>query len=418
MLEFIRRQLGQKDRRLLLENVFSLSLLQLADYVLPLVSLPFLVRVLGPDRYGLVVFVQAFTIYFRLLINFGFDLSATREIAMAGEDVREASKIFFSVIFIKAALFLFSLFLFTSIVFSFERFHAESPLFFLTFSVLIGVVIFPEWFFLGKQQMRYVTILNVGAKAFFTVMIFVFIRSGEDYLLVPLFNSLGYVTAGIMGMYLAVRKNRLSFIMVSGRELLGRIRYSSQFFASRISTSLFTSTNTFIIGLFLGSTAVAYYAAAEKIYNALVMMARPIADSLYPHMAKSRNIALFRKVFITVCLGNCAGWILVLGLSNFIIALLFGEQYGPSATILRILAVAGIFNIPSILLGFPFLGALGHERIANYSVIAASLVHFALLIASIPILNIYLVAGLVICTQVLLLCLRIYGLMKVRPQLQ
>lgn len=83
----------KSDYKVLLENFFSLSALQIVGYILPLITIPYLVRVLGVDKYGLVSFATAFLVYFQILTDYGFNLSATKEISVHRDDQTKLSEI-------------------------------------------------------------------------------------------------------------------------------------------------------------------------------------------------------------------------------------------------------------------------------------------------------------------------------------
>ena len=160
----IKNLIAGKEKRTLIENFFSLYFLQLASYVLPLITLPYLVRVLGPEKFGLIAFAQAFIQYFMLLTDFGFNLSATREISIHREDKNKISRIFVSVFIVKLLLLLIAAIIIAIIVNSFDKFSSDKIVFYLTSLSIIGWVMFPQWFFQGIENMKFVTLFNISAK--------------------------------------------------------------------------------------------------------------------------------------------------------------------------------------------------------------------------------------------------------------
>ena len=401
------------DKKRLLSNFFSLSVLQGANYLLPLITLPYLVRVLGPEKFGLVAFAQAFIQYFVILTDYGFNLSATREISIHRENKQKVSEIFCSVMLIKFALMILSLIILLLIVFSFGKFKSDRQIYFLTFGMVIGQALFPIWLFLGMERMKYIAFLNILAKTIFTVAIFIFIKNSSDYIYVPLINSCGFILAGIFGQCLAFRNFRIRPHLPTINCLCSHLKDSTQFFLSRASVSIYTSSNAFFLGLFTNNAMVGYYSAAEKLYIAFQGIYQPLTNTIYPYMAKYRNIPLYKKIFKSGLLLNSISCILLFVFSRQLVTLLFGSDFQESVIVLRIFSGALFVVVPSILLGYPFLAALGFARYANGSVIAGSLFHLAALaIASQLYINAWLVAALVILTESVVLILRIYGVKK------
>jgi len=282
---------GQKfqseDRKRLLENFLSLSVLQGANYILPLITLPYLVRVLGPEKFGLIAFAQSFIQYFNIFTDYGFNLSATREISIYRDNKEKISEIFSSVMIIKFGLLVLSFIIMSIIVFSFKKFKNDWLIYYLTFGMVLGQILFPVWFFQGMERMKYITILNIVAKGIFTICIFIFIRKMADYLYVPLINSTGLLVAGGLSLRIVSKDFGIKFILPSFKAIKHQLKEGWHIFISTVAISLYTNTRIFAVGLFTNNTITGYYAIAEKLMN--VIQTFPLSSllqTLYPRLSK------------------------------------------------------------------------------------------------------------------------------------
>jgi len=413
LFNFIKKE----NYRRLVENFFSLYLLQGANYLLPLITLPYLTRVLGTDKFGLVMFVQAFTTYFVILSDYGFNLSAAREVSVNRDNPEKISEIISSVLITKTTLLIIGFGLLNLIIFSFARFQSDWLLYYLAYGLVFGQAIFPVWFFQGMERMKYITILNVIAKSIFTASIFIVVNKQADYYLVPFLNSMGYIVAGTISLFIIYRQFNAKFMMPSFKTIYGYFRDSTQFFLSRASVSIYSNSNTFAIGLFLGNSAAGIYSAAEKLFTAMSLAFQPLVEALYPYMSRQRDIKLYKKIFIAVVFINLAFCSVVFMLSDNIIGIIYPGEFKVAADLLEIFSFICFITVPSVLLGYPFLAALGYPKYANYSVIYASLVHLALLVVIIPIMTVYHVAALLIITQLVVLGIRVFGVVKNKKEI-
>jgi PST family polysaccharide transporter len=406
--------LKQKDKKRLLENFASLSVLQVANYILPLITIPYLVRILGVEKYGLIAFAQAFIQYFIILTDFGFNLSATRDIAVDREDSSKVSEIFSSVMLIKTVLIILSTLILIFTVTFISKFKLDWQIYVLSFGMVIGNALFPIWFFQGMEEMKYTTILNVIAKTIFTVSIFILVRHNSQYLLVPLLNSLGFIVAGIIAQYIIFRKFRVKFFIPKFEIVINKLKDSAQFFLSRVSVSIYTTSNAFILGLTTSNEIVGYYTAAEKIYSASRCLYQPIQDALYPYIAKEKKLSLFKKIFYLVNAFNLIFIIFVYVFSGKITHLLYGSGFEATAEVLRIFSIVLLFVVPSSLVGYPYLGALGYFKCVNLSVVYGSVIHLAglLLMIFLSQINIYSVVLMVLVTEICVLAIRVQGIRK------
>ena len=278
--------LNSPDKKRLFSNFVSLSVLQGANYILPLITFPYLVRVLGPSKYGLIAFAQAFIQYFNILTDYGFNLSATREISINREDKGKVSEIFSSVMIIKFALLILSFIIVTIIVFSFGKFKKDWLLYYLTFGMVIGQVLFPVWFFQGMERMKYITFLNITAKLIFTVCIFIFVHSVSDYIYVPLIRSLGFITAGVMALWIVFKEFKLRLSIPNLNVINYRLKEGWYIFLSEISGNLYGQGTIVILGIVSTNKIVGYYSVGEKLVKSIAGLSQPLAQAIYPFISK------------------------------------------------------------------------------------------------------------------------------------
>lgn len=363
-----RRFIGSEEKKRLVSNIFFLGGLQGANYILPLLTIPYLVRVLGPDYFGLLAFATATVAYFIIITDYGFNLSATRQVSIFREDLVKVNQIYSAVLIIKLGLMVFSLMLMSLMVFSFEKFSQNWEVYFITFGMVLGQAIFPVWLFQGMERMKYITYLNIVSKVFFTVCIFIFVHDESDYWVVPLLNSLGFIVVGIWSLILVRYRFHVRFSMQPVRVLKEQLYEGMHVFFSSIAISLYTISIIFILGLFSNNVIVGYFSVAEKIIQAVKGINAPIAQAIYPlmskktHFNKQAGLAFIRRV--TALVGSVM-FILSLMLFVFaesIVILVLGDQYQESILLLRIMAFLPFIIALSNIFGIQTMLNLGYKQ--------------------------------------------------------
>jgi PST family polysaccharide transporter len=402
------RLFNTEDKKRLISNFISLSSLQLVNYVLPLITFPYLVRVLGVEKFGLIAFATATIGYFQILTDYGFNLSATREISINRENKEKVQEIFSSVMIIKFGLLILSFLLLSILVFSFDKFREDWKVYFLSFGMVVGQVLFPVWFFQGMEKMKYITFLNILAKSLFTIAIFIFVNQQSDYWKVPLLSSIGFILAGVLSLWIIYQDWNIRFKFVGFENILRELKEGWYIFISMIAINLYTTSNTFILGLFTNNTIVGYYSAAERIVKAIQGLWSPVSQVLYPYFAnifstsqekakmrlkKVLNFVFFITLFLSII--GCL-------LAPYLTEMLLGKQFGNSVILVQIL----IFTIFAIgvnnILGIQGLVAFGYGRYFRNIVSVFGLLHIFYLIILIKALGCIGVAIAVVITEILI----------------
>lgn len=369
MFSIIDRILKKEEYKKVFENIFSLTGLQFASYVLPLITLPYLTLILGPERFGLTQYAISLITYFMIFTDYGFNLSATRELALIRDDKSKVSMIYSSVMTIKLLLTVISFVVLLLIVTLIPKFNNDANVYLLTFGMVIGYVLFPTWLFQGLEYMKYTSIINIIGKVLFTVLIFVFIHQSSDYLLVPIINSLGNIVVGILGVYVSLTKFDIKIVKPTISSIKYHLKEGWHVFISTIAINMYTTTNTFLLGLLTNNTLVGYYSIAEKIIVAVNGLLNPISQALYPFISRKVNTAdkedsvqFIRKLTKIMAV---IGLILSVGLFIFgeiIILFLFGPTYSHSIIILRILSIIPFAVAVSTILGIQTMLTFNYKK--------------------------------------------------------
>lgn len=233
-------------------------------------------------------------------------------------------------------------------------------------------------------------------------------------MLVPVCYSFGFVLAGLVSLYIVYAKMNMRWYWPTLKGIKEALRESSMYFLSRASTSLFTTSNSFLIGLVCGNTAVGYYSAAEKLYQAYNQLLTPFTGVLFPHIAKSRDVGFFKKIFYRISFANIFCVAAALALSSFVLQIVYGTA-DPNIESVYLVLVSGCFvTIPSMLMGYPFLAAMGHPLYTNWTIVITSIVHitglFILYLCSA--LDTTTVAMMVVFSESLLICFRAAGIRR------
>ncbi len=405
---------SKSDKRVLIENTISIAITQILTYVMPLISLPYLSRVLGVEKFGLVFWAQACIQYFMLITEYGFNWSASREISIAKNDQNKISEIFNSVMGVKFILICICFIILSILIFFVPKFHKEWILFYLTFFMVIGNAIYPVWYFQGIEHMKYITFLKIVSQSIFLILIFVFIKNPENYLYVALLNSLGFMIAGVISIISAQKRFGLKLYLPTWIAVKKEFKNSFEYFTANIANTIYTNTNSFILGIVASPLLVGYYVAAEKIFWAIHMLTSPIATAIYPQISKSKNIKLYKKIFYPTIFAMFLISVFVYILSKQIILIFYGNEMLEAYKILRIFCITVLFSSISGLIGYPLLGAMGYSKVVNRSLPVAALVHIIMLstLYFFNILDVLSIAYLTILPYTIMLVIRILGIIK------
>jgi PST family polysaccharide transporter len=378
----------------LIRNYFSLTLLNALSFIMPLITLPYLVRVIGPEKYGSISFAIVIIQYIILISNYGFSLSATRLISQKRKELEEISEIFTGVIFIRIIIALILTIILISCVFLVPKLYDERFLYFFALGIILGDIFIPTWFFQGLEKMQFITIVNFTSKIVFTILIFFFVNNIDDYPKVMILNSLGYLVAGIVSIFIVIKFFKVKLKFPSKKKIIFLIKDGWYIFLSTININLYRNANIFILGIMTNDTIVGYYSSAEKIVKAVQSIFTPISDTLFPYLShkfsnqalseSKQNLLKISKYYfiILICLS-----VFLFVFSRFIVLNYLGINFIESVKDLKILSWIILFGCFNYLLGIIGLINIGEQHKFALFVFIAGIVNIAISIIFIPLLK-------------------------------
>ena len=360
------------------KNYIYLLMIQGANFILPLITIPYLVRTLGINKFGIVMVAQSFAILLTIITEFGLDMSATRQVALIKNDKRKVSQYFFDVFFLKMFLVIIAFIILAFCIFYVDKFSREYLVYFFSFGMVFGQALFPAFFFRGIEEMRIVTIINVLAKVIFTISVFIIIKTPGDYHYVPILNGLGFILSGCLGFILSLKY--VSFMKPIFNEAISIAKESFSLFLSNLAVSFYTKINTLIVGIFISDSVAGVYSSMEKLVVATKSIYIPLYQALFPNIVvkdKITIVSIINKMkYYMGALGAIISFLIflfavdilnliyndemitsyyvifqILGLIGFLSSLnmLFVSLFFPAVKAfnqrLKILSMGGIFNI-------------------------------------------------------------------------
>lgn len=378
-------------RKQLIENFFSLSILNALNALLPLVTLPYILHVVGKANYGLYSYVYVVLQYVIIFSTYGFNFSATKQISQYRDDKETVSRIYNAVIACKgiiAVVLSVLLLLFSRLIFKNDL---GLTMFFYGLGMVVGDIFTPVWLFQGMEKMKYMTIVNASSKILFTVLIFLVVRVRDDFDLLILLNSCGYLLAGLLSLVLVYTQFHLRLSRTTLKDILFQLKEGSAVFGSTFGINLYRNANVIILKQFVSDDIVGVYSAAEKVIKGFQSLISPAAQALFPHLSHrfkgqtvKNNIRLLRKIslpFTAVVL------IVTIGLyifAPFVSDILCGKEFVSCVPLIRIMTLVVLFGEINYLLGIVGLINMDAQYYFFRSVLFTGLfsVAFMLLVAS------------------------------------
>lgn len=415
----IKHRMNYNMKKNVLKNIISLYGLTIAKLVFPLITLPYLTRVLSLDAYGLVSYVKSIISYIQIIIDFAFVVSGTKDIILAKGDLekinKEVSIIMFSKILLSIVAFLVLIILTCTVpILSVNKIYVL-----LSFIPPFLSIFLFDYVFRGIEKMEVLTKRFFIMKSISTLLTFFVVKSDANILFIPILDIISSAVAVIMAMF-ELKKyhiNPFSYkpFLIEG---INKIKNSSIYFLSNVANIIFSSINTILIGIFLSTSDIAFWSLCIQIVNSIQNMYNPIIDGLYPEMIKTKDLSLIKRTFLIIMPIVLFGCVLTFFISKPALVVLGGEKYGKAYLCLRALIPVMFFGFPSMLFGWTTLGSIEKQKSVTITLIVSAIfqlicIGILLLMNSYNLFNISILRSL---TEIVLSFSRSYCVYKYRKE--
>lgn len=397
----------------LINNTIMQYIMTFAQYVFPLITFPYLTRVLEPELFGVVSYLTATITFFQIFIDYGFNLSSTRDISLSRNDNDKISNILGNTIQAKIILILFCLVFFSITVFTLPILRDHFLLSYLYLGTVILSILLPDYLFRGIERMAIITNRFLISKTITTLLTFLLVQNKEDVLWVPILNIVGSIIAIILTWYHIIYKLKIKVQFTSLRNVFFTIRTSTIYFISNFATTAFGAINTLMLGIMnIPLSEVAFWSVSYNLVGIAQSLYSPIVNSLYPHMVAKKDIRLVKKILLIFMPLILLTLILVWFFTDTLMLIVAGKQYIEASSIFRMLLPVLLLSFPAMLIGFPVLGAVGKVNEVTTTTIISACFHIIglLILATTGYFTLINIAILRSLTELILLSTRLFYL--------
>lgn len=287
-----------KKNKTILSNFSYLTILELFVLVAPLITYPYLVRVLGRELYGWVITAQITASYFSVLIDFGFKRISARHIANNCNDMEALSSVVSTVLWLRFALWIISFIVYFALLFVIPSYHNHFLLFAYSFIMTLNSLLFLDFYFQGIENMKYITYINIIVRSIFIGATFILIKKPTDYVNVPLIWGIGYVIGGVTTLWIVFHNHNLKFIRPNLRTLKYHVKESTPIFISDVMLTVKDKLNYNIMGAMIGMSDIVIYDVGSKISGLLQKPFQIICTVLFPRFSRNPDINRAKKTMI------------------------------------------------------------------------------------------------------------------------
>ncbi len=361
------------ENKRVIKNAAWMAVFQAANYVIPILLIPYISRILGVDSFGKVTYMQTIAQYATFFINFGFEYTSTRAIAVNRDNPGKLRSIFWGTIYAKMLLTLVSLLVFIPYSYTHSQSTAEFVMYGAAWMINIGWWLYPSWYFQGVEKINIMSVANFLIKAAGAILVVICVREEVDSVNYLASFSFSYIAGGLITIVYCIRKEGMRRISVTVDTIKTLLGDSLPVFLASVFSSI---TQAYAI-TYLGSGHATehdlgiYSGAFKLVFAAVAMCNLPISMAIFPKVSREYEkdreggIRYFYKTLkIVVLIAFCFS-IGMYVFSPLAVMLLLGDKFEESTELLRYYSICPLFCTTSLYLTVQGLYAVQRQKYAT-----------------------------------------------------
>lgn len=399
-------------------NFISLFLLQLSNYFFMFLTVPYLSRILSVEHYGVIFLALSFASYFNIICDYGFNLSGVQQTALLNKRNEDLNKLFSAITSVKIVLLFVCVVIGIVVICMVPRLTSYSWIYLISLGGILNSVFFPVWLFQGLERMKYITVINVLIRGSTVMLVFLLVKQDSQFYLVPIFNVMSVILGCLVAQLIVYNQLAIRYVKIQLQDIIFQFKESWHLFISNIATTMYGTSNSFLLGIIVSPVAVAYYATAEKVIAAVISFIGIMSQTLFPsivrNVADDKNgalIVLRRNLLIFAVVGAVLS-LAILGFSNIIVTKVLGSKYLMTIDVLQILSVIPFVTSINNVLATQTMIPFGFKKTFSHILIFIGILNLCLIFILVPNYSYIGSAYAVVISEVLMPILMLIALYK------
>lgn len=330
----------------------------------PLITFPYVCRVIEADGIGQINFFQSIISYISLFTCLGIPMYAIREIARDRSDVVQMNRTAMEILLLHSMLTLVGYAIVAILCLTVPQIQVNIPLFLILSLTIFFTAIGCEWFYQGIEDFKYITIRGLIIKTISVVLLFIFVKSKTDLLYYGCYTVFGVLGGNIFNFFRLRKYIHRENIIFSELHIKRHIKPVLKVFSFSVVTSIYLQLNTVLLGFLKNALAVGYFAAATKVMQMLLTMSVCLGSVMMPrasHLIAENKEAEFNRLIqksydftLAIALPMTIGLIFCApSLITALCGVKFEHSILPSQIIAPIILMVAISNVFGIQVLFP-----------------------------------------------------------------